>query len=161
VLSLAGYLVGRCGLIDMHTMRYELLSPLGATGLAAAFLRDSRQRIVAGVWTTCAAGVFALSLIAHARLMAEYLTEPPVPAKMDLVRALERRGIRYAYADYWTAYYVTFMTREQIVVAADAVVKVRGHNRLVDAHRSEAIRISRTACPGGAPLTSAFWACGT
>jgi IS1 family transposase len=102
-----------------------------------------------------------LSIAAHARLVAEYLGDPLVPMKQELIRALDARGVRYAYADYWTAYYVTFMTRERIVVAADAVVKVRGHNRLVDAHRAEAIRISRTPCPGGQPLTPAFWACGT
>jgi len=101
-----------------------------------------------------------VSLAAHVRLAGEYLTHPPSPAKMDLVRALEAHGVRYAYADYWTAYYVTFMTRERIIVAADAVVKVRAHNRIVDAHRAEAIRISRSACPGGTPLTPAFWACG-
>ncbi len=159
LLSLAGYLVGRCGLIDFHTMRYELLSPLGAAGLSAAFLRARPPRVVVGLWGVCAAAVFTLSLASHARLIAEYLTHPPVPAKLELVHALESRGVRYAYADYWTAYYVTFLTRERVIVAADAVVKVRSHNRLVDAHRAEAIRISRAPCPGGTPLTPAFWAC--
>jgi hypothetical protein len=159
LLSLLGYLVGRCGLIDFSTMRYELISPLGAAGLAAAFLRRSPARAPVVVWTICASLMFALSATAHVRLIAEYLTRPPVPMKQDLIRALEARGVRYAYADYWTAYYVTFMTRERIVVAADAVVKVRAHNRLVDAHRAEAIRISRSSCPGGERLTPAFWAC--
>jgi len=161
LLSLAGYVVGRCGLIDFHTMRYELLSPLGAAGLAALFLRRSWPKPLVGSWCVCATAIFALSLVAHAQLAREYLTHPPVPAKMELVRALEARGVRYAYADYWTAYYVTFMTRERVIVAADAVVKVRTHNNLVDAHRGEAIRISRRACPGGTQLTAAFWACGT
>jgi len=103
--------------------------------------------------------MFSLSAVSHARLIGEYLTRPPVPAKVELVHALEHRGVRYAYADYWTAYYVTFLTRERIVVAADAVVKIRSHNRLVDAHRAEAIRISRSPCSGGISLTPAFWAC--
>jgi hypothetical protein len=158
-LSVAGYLVGRCGVIDFYTMRYELLSPLGAAGLAAAYLRVERSRVVGTVWMACASAVFALSILAHARLLAEYATHPPVPLKQDLIRALEQRGVRYAYADYWTAYYVTFMTRERIVVASDAIVKVRTHNRLVDAHRAEAIRIARRPCAGGEQLTPAFWAC--
>jgi len=161
LLSLAGYLVGRCGLIDFFTMRYELLSPLGAAGLAAAYLRAGHSRPLATIWTTCTAAIFVLSLVAHARLIAEYATHPPVPLKADLIRALDARGVRYAYSDYWTAYYVTFMTRERIVVASDAIVKVRTHNRLVDAHRAEAIRIARRPCPGGTQLTPAFWACGT
>jgi hypothetical protein len=160
LLSLIGYLVGRCGLIDFHTMRYELLSPLGAAGLSAAFLRSRPPRALAAGWAACAGVIFALSLTSHARLVTEYLTRRPVPAKMELVHALEARGVRYAYADYWTAYYVTFLTRERIIVAADAVVKIRTHNHLVDAHRGEAIRISRTPCPGGSALTGAFWECG-
>lgn len=160
-LSVAGYLIGRCGLIDFHTMRYELLSPLGAAGLSAVFLRRERSPRLAGVWTACTAAVFVLSIAAHGRLLVEYATHPPVPLKQDLIRALDARGVRYAYADYWTAYYVTFMTRERIIVASDAVVKVRGHNRLVDAHRAEAIRIARQPCPGGTQLTPAFWSCGT
>lgn len=161
VLSVAGYLVGRCGLIDFFTMRYELLSPLGAAGLAAMFLRTERHRPLLIAWTACAAAVFAVSIVAHARLITEYAAHPPVPLKQDLIAALESRGVRYAYADYWTSYYVTFMTQERIIVASDAIVKVRTHNRLVDAHRSEAIRISRRPCDGGQQLTPAFWACGT
>jgi hypothetical protein len=160
-LSLTGYLVGRCGLIDFNTMRYELLSPLGAAGLAAAFLRAERGRRVSAVWIACASAVFAVSIVAHVRLIAEYATQPPVPLKQILIRALDARGVRYAYADYWTAYYVTFMTRERIIVAADAVVKVRTHNNFVDAHRAEAIHILRRPCAGGEQLTPAFWACGT
>ena len=161
LLSVAGYLVGRCGLIDFHTMRYELLSPLGAAGLAAVYLSRPRTPVIMGIWTASASAIFVLSLAAHGKLLAEYATHPPVPLKQDLIRALEARGVRYAYADYWTAYYVTFMTRERIIVASDAIVKVRGHNRLVDAHRAEAIRISRLPCAGGTQLTPAFWSCGT
>ena len=48
---------------------------------------------------------------------------------------------------------------ERIIVAADEAVKVRTYNRVVDAHRDEAIRISRRPCPGGEQLTPAFWSC--
>jgi hypothetical protein len=76
-----------------------------------------------------------------------------------LIRELDARHIRYAYADYWTSYYVSFMTRERIIVAADEAVKVRTYNRIVDGHRDEAIRISRRPCPGGEQLTPFFWGC--
>jgi len=103
--------------------------------------------------------VVGLSAVAHIRLLTEYATAPPVPAKRELIRALEARQIRYAYADYWTSYYVTFMTGERIIVASTEVVKVRTHNNEVDAHRGEAILISRRPCAGGEELTPAFWAC--
>ena len=158
-LSVAGYLVGRCGVIDFYTMRYELLSVLGAAGLAAWYLLREESRVVRTLWLACCAVMFAVWVTAHVRLIEEYATRPPVPLKAELIQALETRGVRYAYADYWTAYYVTFMTRERIIVASDAVVKVRTHNTVVDAHRGEAIRISRRPCDGGEQLTPAFWAC--
>lgn len=157
--SLLGYLVGRCGVIDFYTMRYELLSIPGAAGLAGWYLRVERSRALLRVWLASSAAIFLLSIGAHTRLLAEYVRRPPVAAKEALIHALDDRHVRYAYADFWTAYYVSFMTCERIVVASDAVVKVRTYNRIVDAHRAEAIRISRRACAGGVPLTAAFWAC--
>ena len=107
----------------------------------------------------CCAGVLGLSTVAHGRLLAEYATAPPTPAKQELIAALDARHIRYAYADYWTSYYVTFLTRERIVVASTEVVKVRTHNNEVDVHRGEATLISRRPCNGGEQLTAAFWSC--
>jgi hypothetical protein len=158
-LSLAGYLVGRCGAIDFYTMRYELLSVIGAVGLAGWYLRMERSAALTALWMFCCAAIFAISTAAHVRVLAEYATRPPTPLKQELIRELEARNIRYAYADFWTAYYVSFMTRERIVVASDDAVKVRTYNRTVDAHRDEAIRISRRPCPNGEQLTTAFWSC--
>jgi hypothetical protein len=158
-LSLTGYLVGRCGTIDFYTMRYELLSILGAAGLSAWYLRIERSRALLLVWTTCSAVVFAISLASHAQLLAEYLTRPPVAPKQELLRALDARGIRYGYADFWVAYYVTFLSKERVILASEDLVKVRTHNRAVDAHRAEAVRVSRHPCAGGEQLTPAFWSC--
>lgn len=159
--SLGGYLIGRCGALDFYTMRYELLSVLGGVGLAGWYLREERSRLIAAGWGVCCAAIFAIALVGHARLLAEYTTAPPVAPKQDLIRELDARGVRYAYADFWTAYYVSFMSNERIVVAADDVVKVRTYNRVVDAHRAEALRISRRPCPGtgGEQLTRFFWRC--
>jgi hypothetical protein len=159
-LSVAGYLLGRCGRVEFYTMRYDLLSVLGACGVAAWYLRIERSRAWGALWGAAVAGILALSVAAHARLISEYVTRPPISAKQELIRALEARGIRYAYSDFWTSYYVSFMTRERIIVAADEIPKVWTYNRLVDAHRDEAIRISRRPCPGGDQLTPAFWRCG-
>jgi hypothetical protein len=133
---------------------------LGAVGLAGWYLRVERSRAVLAVWVVCCSAIFAISIAGHARLLAEYATgRQPIPLKQDLIRELDARNIHYAYADYWTSYYVSFMTRERIIVASDEIVKVRTYNRLVDAHRDEAIRISRRPCPNGQQLTSAFWSC--
>lgn len=158
-LSVAGYLVGRCGVVDFYTMRYELLSILGAVGLAARYLQIERARSVLAGWGICCAAIFSIAAAGHARLLAEYVTAPPTALKQELIEALETRGVRYAYADYWTAYYVTFMTRERIVVTATEIPRIKSYDRLVAAHRDEAILVSRRPCPAGESLTPAFWAC--
>jgi hypothetical protein len=145
--------------VDFYTMRYELLSLLGASGLVGWYLGQRVPPAVRAVCVGACAAIFALSAVSHVRLLAEYATQPPVPAKEELIRALDARNVHYAYADYWTSYYVTFMTRERIVVASTEVVKIRTHNREVDAHRGEAILISRRPCAGGEQMTPAFWAC--
>ena len=119
-LSIAGYLVGRCGVIDFYTMRYELLSVLGACGLAGWYLRVERSRAwSAPCGRSAAPRIFALSVVAPRRACSPSTRRARrVPLKQELIRALDARDIRYAYADYWTAYYVTFMTRERIIVAS-------------------------------------------
>jgi hypothetical protein len=54
---------------------------------------------------------------------------------------------------------VTFLTRERIQLAATDAVRIRTYNRIVDAHRAEAVRVSRTPCAGGSQITPAFWLC--
>jgi hypothetical protein len=36
---------------------------------------------------------------------------------------------------------------------------VKSYERLVEAHRGEAVRISRRPCAGGEQVTPAFWIC--
>jgi hypothetical protein len=87
------------------------------------------------------------------------VTGPPVPAKQRLIEQLDARGIRYGYADFWVAYYVDFMTRERVQLAATDAVRIRTYNRIVEAHRREAELISRTRCDAGTQITPAFWLC--
>jgi len=157
--SLAGYAIGRCGLIDFSTMRYELLSVIGAAGLGAWYLQVERIRPLRVLWTAGCALLFAISVVAHVRLLHEYVTRPPRSLKQELIHALDARNVRYGYTDYWVAYYVDFMTRERIILAPEDIVRVRLYNRLIDARRSEAVRITRSACAGGDRITSAFWLC--
>jgi len=158
-LSLASYLAGRCGVVDFNTMRYELLSILGAVGLAGWYLRVERARPMLLAWALCCGAIFAISIAGHARLLAEYATQPPTAMKQDLIRALDSRGIRYAYSDYWTSYYVGFMTRERIIVASEEIPRIREYQDAVASQGTNAIRISRRPCEGGEQLTVAFWQC--
>jgi hypothetical protein len=158
-LSVTGYVAGRCGVVNFYTMRYELLSVAGVAGLAAWYLVIERSRRVRAAWMAIASLVLCISAAAHVRFIAEYLIGPPVPAKQLLIEQLDARSVRYGYADFWVAYYVTFMTRERVQLAATDAIRIRSYNRIVDAHRSEATLVSRHPCAGGTQVTPAFWLC--
>ncbi|HEX6974576.1 MAG TPA: hypothetical protein VF147_09250, partial [Vicinamibacterales bacterium] len=159
LLSGAGYVLGRCGEVDFVVMRYELLSILGAVGLGAWFLRVEPSPLVRRVWMGLACLTLAVAAVAHARLLGEYVRHAPEGAKQQIVKHLEARGIRYAYSDYWTAYPLTFLTGERIIVASNDFVRIREYNRIVDEHKGGAVRISRSPCEGGRPIIQGVYLC--
>ena len=157
--SIGGYVVGRCGQLDYLVLRYELLSVLGAVGLTAWCLQsveDARLRRVC-VGLVCAWAI--VTGVAHARLAAEYIRRPPDGAKQLILRHLEARGVRYATSDYWLAYALTFLANERIIVASDDFLRIPAYRTLVEQHKAEAVRISRTPCEGGRPLIPRVYLC--
>jgi hypothetical protein len=172
-LSLAGYVVGRCGEVSFFWMRYDLLSLLGASGLVAWALAATQRTDAPDAPTPngtraswCARLMVGLVVIwaslggtVHARLWWQYVNDPPEGGKQRVIRELDARGIRYAYADYWYAYAITFLTHERIVVASDTFMRIPYYNTVVNAHRSEAIRISREPCAGGEEVVRRLYFC--
>lgn len=159
ILSLAAYLVGRCGTVDFYYMRYDLLALLGASGLAAWFLAAGPPRLAATAWMAALCLWLALPAVVYGRLWHEYLTTPPPGGKQTMIRHLDAEGIRYAFSDYWIAYTISFLTKERIVVAATDVIRVSEYNRIVNEHKGEAIRIARRACEGGREVSPGVWFC--
>jgi hypothetical protein len=157
LFSFGAYTLLRCGVIGV--MRYELLSIIGATGLAAWFLRVERVRVIAAVWFALMIVWVGTTTAGHVRLWAEYLTHAPTGAKRLVIRHLDAAGIRYAYADYWLAYYITFLTNERIIVHSTDLSRIAEYRRIVDEHGAEAIRISRTPCPGGREVVTHVYFC--
>ena len=157
-LSVTGYVVGRCGVINIYRMRYEMLSILGAAGLAAWFLAAERRRSLRLGWIGLVLIWAAMNVTVHARLWAEYLRDAPVAYKAVIAREMDRRGIRYATADYWLAYSITFLTNERIIIRSDRS-RIREYDTLLSNHWHEAVRISRKSCPGEAPVVPRIYLC--
>jgi hypothetical protein len=100
--------------------------------------------------------------MSHARLADEYLFREPANPRRQLAEYLLANGIRYARADYWTAYSTTFLAREDVVVASTDSVRIRDYQRLVDAHQDQAVTVVRDPCRngGGAEVVSGtYWIC--
>jgi hypothetical protein len=159
LFSIAGYLFGRCGVVNFYSIRYELLSLLGIVGLAGWFLSVRPPKALLAAWLIAFAAWIGIMAVPHVRLIAEYVTDPPVPAKRELIRALDARGIRYGKADYWLAYYIDFMTNERMVFAADAPQRILLYNAIIADHAAEAVRLSRRRCDGGVALIPGVYQC--
>ena len=157
LFSFGAYTLLRCGVIAV--MRYELLSVIGAAGVAAWYLRIERVRPMAAVWIALMIFWAGASTAGHLRLWAEYLTHAPTGAKRMVIRNLEAAGIRYAYADYWLAYYITFLSNERIIVHSTDLSRIAEYRTIVDAHRAEAVVISRAPCAGGREVMRGVFFC--
>jgi hypothetical protein len=157
--SAAGYLFGRCGEITLLSIKYELLSVLGIVGLGGWFLAATAPGALRIAWTVVLAAWMAIVTIPHVHLAAEYRTNPPVPPKVELIRALDAEGIRYGIADYWLAYYIDFMTNERIVIASTTPQRILMYNAIVAEHSGEAVRLLRKPCDGGKHLTAGVYKC--
>jgi hypothetical protein len=153
------YAAGRCGELAIGTMRYDLLSVIGAVGIAGLFLAVVRATVPRAAAIALIVLWAAVSASAHARLLIEAAARPTVPDKILIIRNLEARGIRYAMADYWIAYYTTFMTNERIIVAADDIGRIPVYEQEVLAHRGKAVRIARTPCGDQRPVIEGVYFC--
>ena len=157
--SVAGYLFGRCGEVSFYSMRYELLSLLAMVGLSAWFLAAVTSTALRAAWSVVFVAWMAVAAVPHVRFAHEYATHPPMPAKEQLIRALYAQGIRYGTADYWLAYYIDFMTREEMIFASDSPQRILLYNRIVADHAAEAVRLSRRRCDGGTALIPGVYRC--
>jgi hypothetical protein len=153
----AAFIIARCG--AQGHVRYALPTLFAAIGLGAWFLSIERDRKLRTVWIVLVVAWASVSALSHAKLYAEYATHPPPGLKLLLVRHLQARGIKYAIADYWMAYYISFVTKEQIVVMANDFPRILEYERLVNQHRSEAVVISRRPCGDVRPVVEGVYLC--
>ena len=112
LIAAAVPVVSRCGtLLD----RYNLLALFGIIGVVALYLKVERRAVpraaVIAVTVLCA----AVNAAGHARYAFDYFTSPPNP-RIEVADYLVSKGIRYARGNYWDAYYVSFVSDEQVIV---------------------------------------------
>jgi hypothetical protein len=157
LISGAAFVLLRCGAVG--PLRYALLSLFVAVGLSAWYLQVERKPPLRMAFIGLVGTWALVSAIGHGRLWAEYLTHPPVGGKRQLVNALEARGVRFGIADYWDAYAISFLTQEKIIMKAEGFPRIYQYDREVEAHMGEAVRISKTPCPGGEEAMAGRYLC--
>jgi hypothetical protein len=110
----------------------ELLAPLLA--LLLAVLLVNRPLVVLGLAAAAALSMVALVRIDDAGGIAAGAPDVRAPAQLGpLLRTLRREHVTRAWADYWVAFRVTFLTHEQIIVAPTYSPRYPRYNQLVAA----------------------------
>ena len=135
-------------------LRYVIFAPFLPMALFTAYFLVDRSR----PWTAVAAAAIAIwgagNAIDVARVVREFVRTPPPLNHRMAADYLEDRGIRYARARYRDAYVVTFLSREQVIVASTEAVRVSAYQAEVDRHASEAVTLRRLPCDTGPKVGS-------
>lgn len=153
------YAVSRCGPISLVTIRYALLGLFLPSGIALLFLQVEQRPAVRALALTALVAVAGVSAHDHVDLLVEQVRTPHVANRQVLAEVLERRGVRYAYSDYWTAYYVSFVTAERVLVVPDVLSRIAWYERELDAHRDEAVRLATTPCGEAPAVAPGYYVC--
>ena len=128
--------------------RYTLLALIGLVGVTALYLKVERRADLARRGSLLSCLFWAtFNAAGHIGYAVERYTSPPTPRAM-LIDYLVSNGIRFARSDYWTAYYVTFLTDEEVIVASD-YSRIQQYQDVVAQHADEAVAIGRVPCEGG------------
>lgn len=129
-------------------IRYVLVLLLGAVGAIALAMKRPSLRIA----TIALVAVLAFANLTDNVALARQLSNhPPVDERALLARELVQRGVRYAEAEYWTAYHVSFLSAERVVVSAPQDARIERYRKLIADHRDEVVQI-KNQCKHGIPV---------
>jgi hypothetical protein len=157
--SVVVYAVSRCGPLSVITVRYALLGLYLPTGVALALWTVEPGAVARRAVGLALVALAAVNAWPHLHLWHQQLTRPVLSNRALLGPALEQRGLRYVRSDYWTAYYVAFITQERVTVGADTLSRVDEYERILARHASEVVRVSTTPCDGRPPIVPGYHLC--
>jgi len=157
--SVVVYAISRCGAVTVLTVRYALLGVFLPTGLALFAWAIEPGRAWRAVLSATLVALGALGAGPHLALWREQAATFTPSNRTRLADALEARGIRYARSDYWTAYYVDFISQERVIVGADSLSRIDAYEHALAQHAAEVVRISTTPCGSSGPIVPGFYAC--
>lgn len=149
VAAIFGY--GLNGGLDTQAMpivRYALFVLLIPVAILGVYLQREHNP---GLRTTVIALVCvwaAWTATDATRVAREFVLSPPANPHRELADYLVGHGIRYARAGYWDAYIVTFLAREQVIIASTEQVRISSYGPLVDENAADAVNLVRQPCAG-------------
>lgn len=157
--SVAVYAVSRCGAISVITARYALLGLFLPTGVGLALWTVDPWPVARRAVGLAFVALAAVNAWPQLLLWHQQLTDPVVSNRALLGPALEQRDLLYIRSDYWTAYYVAFLTQERVTASAGSLSRVDEYERILARHAREVVRISTTPCDARPPIVPGFFVC--
>ena len=136
-------------------IRYTLLGVLLPIGVTAIWLRVETARSVRLAVIAMLVVTGATALVDHARLAVEYRWRRPPNIYRELAETLILNGASSGRADYWVAYYVSFLTAERVVLEPTAVSRIVEYRDRVAADSGGSRPRHRNAMRGG-PASAAL-----
>ena len=160
LFSAMGYVALRCGVVNVETLRYSLITPLFFVGAGATFFLVESSRTGRRLATLALCAWSVVPVTQFGSLVGGHLREPPTSALAELASHLESRGITNPTGDYWDAYAVTFLSNERVHVASDGVVRIMQYEWEFD-RQVDRLRISRAPCTAGGheAVPGRYWLC--
>jgi len=132
----------------MPVVRYALFVLLIPVALFGLYLRRENRQSVRTTVVVLICAWAGWTAVDATRVMTEYVRTPPNLPHHELADYLVRNRIRYARAGYWDAYLVTFLSREQVIVASTEQTRILAYGELVNQHAGEAVHLVRQPCEG-------------
>ena len=120
-VTIAAYLVSPM-VMDLFSARYLVAIPL-LSPFALAPLAASLGRRFALIALPCAAASAIAGWVGYGPFLRAAPEHPSDEARLEA--ALGARGVRFAMADYWAAYRLTFLTAERLVVVPTSLAEDR------------------------------------
>jgi len=129
--------------------RYVLLAMLLPTALLGACMARPNARVLKVVATVGIAAWAAFNVRDSVTVLSEYLRTPPPSEYRVLADFLVGHRIRYGRADYWDAYIVDFLSRERVILAPTAVMRISSYDARVNRNTENAVDVLRQPCDRG------------
>jgi hypothetical protein len=139
---------------DAAILRYALFVPLLIVSLSAQYFLREQSRAWAMTVGVCLILWAAGSVVDNGRLIAQMEAHPPPRSHRVMANYLMNHGIRYARANYWDAYVITFLSGEKVVVASTGTVRISAYQAAVDDHADTAVTLVRQPCSEGVAVAA-------
>lgn len=135
------YALVTCVVRDQMLVRYTLLGLFVPVGAAAMALHPRAP--VATRWMATATALLVAAGMARegGRVAWEYVFHRPPNEFRELANFLDREGVVYGVAPYWTAYRIDFLTAERVRFTAYEKVRIQAYQDDVDRHEAQSLGV--------------------